>query len=177
MKRNKFFKTAGAFTAGLVVIPSLGSSSKEIGTSPKVVRENEGESLNVLGDRMQLKLTGADTDGLFTVIEESNDPGMMIPPHVHDNEDEVFRVLEGSMAYTIAGETQVLGPGDTAFGPKGIPHSWKNVGDGPARVILSAFPAGVEEMFKELDKLPPGPPDFAKVAEVCNRYGVHFLEG
>jgi len=37
------------------------------------------------------------------------------------------------------------------------------------------FPAGIEDMFEELGALPPGPPDFPKVAEICGRYGVKFV--
>jgi hypothetical protein len=37
------------------------------------------------------------------------------------------------------------------------------------------FPAGAEHMFEELNALPPGPPDMAKVLEVCARFGVIFL--
>jgi hypothetical protein len=36
------------------------------------------------------------------------------------------------------------------------------------------FPAGLENMFEELDKLPEGPPDF-NVAEICERYGIQFV--
>ncbi|WP_262490333.1 hypothetical protein [Hyunsoonleella jejuensis] len=39
----------------------------------------------------------------------------------------------------------------------------------------SAFPAGIEIMFKELSELPPGPPEFDKVAEICSKYGISFV--
>ena len=123
-----------------------------------------------------VKLTGEDTNGQFTLIEEENVPGTGIPLHVHTNEDEVFRVLEGEMELTVGDKTTILKSGDLAFGPRGVPHSWKIVGDKKAKIILSVFPAGIEHMFEELGKLPPGPPDFPKVADICGRYGINFIQ-
>jgi len=42
-------------------------------------------------------------------------------------------------------------------------------------MCTSAFPAGIEEMFAELNELPPGKPDFEVVAEICGKYGISFV--
>jgi quercetin dioxygenase-like cupin family protein len=68
-----------------------------------------------------------------------------------------------------------LNEGDVAFAPKNIPHAWTVVGTEKAKMITSAFPAGIEHMFRELAQLPPGPPDFAKVAEICAKQGITFV--
>jgi len=179
MKRSTFLKASGGLIAGLS-LPSQFSAHAEstdlnFEGTPKIIKDGDGTFYNVLGDRMRVKLNAADTNGLFTLIEEEHDPGTQIPMHVHRNEDEVFRVLEGAVEFTIGDETMVLGPGDTGFAPRNIPHTWKNVGDKKAKVIMSVFPAGLEAMFAELDALPPGPPDFPKVAGICAQYGVEFL--
>ena len=178
MKRNDFIKLSAAVGTAIIALPSalMANTTKFINKlKSKIVRSNEGKVVNVLGDMQTFKLTGKDTNGLFTLIEEENEPGTGIPPHVHTNEDEVFKVIEGEMELTVGGETTILKAGDLAFGPRGIPHSWKIVGDSKAKVILSVFPAGIEDMFEELGKLPPGPPDFPKVAEICGRFGVKFI--
>ena len=179
MNRNNFIKLTAALGTTLVAIPtSLIAGTKTILSkiNPKIVRNNEGKVLNVIGDIQTFKLTGKDTNGLFTLIEEYNDPGTAIPTHVHENEDEVFKVIEGEMELTVGDKTTVLKAGDLAFGPRGIPHSWKIIGNSKAKVILSVFPSGIEEMFEELSELPPGPPDFPKVTEICGRYGIRFIE-
>lgn len=179
MNRNDFIKRTAAITAAMVVIPAIAvAKTKRIigGVTPKIVRNNEGKTINVIGDLQTIKLTGADTNGLFTLIEEENAPGTFIPLHVHENEDEVFKVLEGEMELTVGDKTTILKAGDLAFGPRGIPHSWKIVGTGKAKVILSVFPSGLEAMFEELGALPQGPPDFPIVAEICGRYGVRFIQ-
>ncbi|MBB4079720.1 quercetin dioxygenase-like cupin family protein [Lewinella aquimaris] len=179
MKRIAFLRTtlaaAGAVTAfrPLSASPALPADTDQL--EPRIVLGDEGQRVNVLGDQMTFKLTGKDTAGQVTVIEEANDPGVMIPPHVHDNEDEIFRVLEGALEVTVGGETTVLHAGDMAFGPRGIPHSWKTVGEGKTRVILTAFPSGIETMFEEIGALPAGPPDMPTVFGICARYGIRFV--
>lgn len=176
MNRKEFLTTMTAVTlaSGNSTFAHLGSKAGKT-TIPKIIRKNEGKSINVIGDLQTFKLTGKDTNNQFTLIEENNVPGTMIPPHVHDNEDEVFTVLEGQMEITVGDQTTILNPGDIGFGPRGVPHSWKIVGEQKARVLLSVFPSGIEIMFEELSELPAGPPDLSKVAEICGKYGIRFV--
>jgi len=180
MNRNVFLKRSALSAAALASLPAFAHFSSKEGKGdkplePKIVRSGEGKQVNVIGDKQTFKLTSKDTNGLFTLIEEVNPPGTMIPPHVHTNEDEIFKVLEGELEVTVGDETTILKAGDLAFAPKNVPHTWKVVGDQDCKTILSVFPAGLELMFEELGNLPPGPPDFAKVSEICGRYGISFL--
>lgn len=177
MNRNAFLKRSALSAAALASLPTFAhfSSKDEKTLNPKIVRNGEGKQVNVIGDQQTFKLTGADTNGQFTLIEEVNPPGTMIPPHVHTKEDEIFKVLEGELEVTVGNETTILKAGDLAFAPKNVPHMWKVVGDQDCKTILSVFPAGLESMFEELGKLPPGPPDFAKISDICGRYGITFL--
>ena len=175
MKRKEFIQ---ASAAAILASRFSGKNllNKDYGASPKIVRANEGPIENVLGDIQTLKISGADTNGQVVLIEESNPPGTAIPMHVHSKEDEIFKVLEGKLEVTVGNETTILETGDLAFAPKGIPHSWKVVGEQTCKTILTAFPAGIELMFSELGSLPAGPPDFPKVAEICGRYGIEFIQ-
>ena len=141
----------------------------------KVVLKEEGQKLNILGDHQQIKLTGKDTNGLFLAIYQDNPPNTQIPMHVHQNEDEVYKVLEGEVEFTVGNKKSILKSGDTIFLPRNIPHNWKVIGTSNAKVYLDIFPAGLENMFQELNKLPAGPPDFPKVAEICGRFGIRFV--
>ena len=141
----------------------------------KIVKNEAGRKLNVLGDNQIIKLSAKDTKGQFSLIEQNNNPGTGIPPHVHQNEDEVFHVLSGQVDMTIGEEMTTLNSGDLIFCPRGIPHSFKVVGGQKAKVMLSIFPAGLENMFEELAKLPVGPPDLEKVGKICGKYNINFL--
>lgn len=180
MKRKDFIKHSMWVGATALTLPALGNplnkKKSEETLDPKIIRNDEGKTINVLGDIQTIKLTGKDTNDQFTLIEEYNTPGTMIPPHVHTKEDEIFKVLEGELELTVGDNTTVLKAGDLAFGPRNVPHSWKVIGDKNAKVILSVFPAGIENMFEELGALPPGPPDMEKVMEICARQGISFLK-
>jgi len=153
---------------------SSGEKNKDL-LEPKLVKYNEGHKLNVLGDHQNIRLTGADTNGQFTLIEQFNEPGVGIPPHVHENEDEVFQVLSGQVEMSVGDKITSLHAGDLIFCPKGVPHSWKVIGNEKARAMLSIFPAGLEGMFKELADLPAGPPDMEKVVGICGKYNLSFV--
>jgi quercetin dioxygenase-like cupin family protein len=181
MNRSKFLKAAGA-GLGMALVPATGLALKKRAESlypaaadPKLVKDSEGSVHNVIGDVQTHKLVGADTGGQITEWVDNVPPGAGIPPHVHTLEDEIFRVVKGEVEITINGRPTVLMAGDMAFAPKNVPHAWKVVGTETAKMITSAFPAGIETMFYELAELPAGPPDLAKVAEICGRFGITFV--
>ncbi len=179
MHRKDFLRAGLASTAGLTVGPLAANISIDPKTIPavpsKVIPNGDGTQLNVLGSEITLKLAGEDTYGLLALLEDFNQPGVGIPLHVHTRKDEIFRVLEGQVEFVLGDDTRVLGPGDVAFAPRNIPHSWRVIGDTPARSIMVATPAGIERMFEQLGELAGGPPDLAQVAEICGKYGISFL--
>ena len=181
MDRKKFLTATRLFS----LISVIGSSSlfgqqakpkkKSKAMKEKIVRKGEGRQLNIVGDHQLIKLTGKDTDGKLTLIFQDNPPNTQIPMHVHKNEDELYKVIGGEVEFTVDGKATLIRGGDTIFLPRNIPHTWKVVGTSNATVYLTIFPAGLENMFEELNKLPAGPPDFPKVAEICGRYGIKFV--
>jgi len=178
MDRKKFITTTGLIGLSSVLSRQTifgQQSMSKIELKEKIVLKGEGPKLNILGDHQQIKLTGKDTNGKFLAIYQDNPPNTQIPLHVHQNEDEVYKVLEGEVEFTVGGKKSVLKGGDTIFLPRNIPHTWKVIGTSNAKVYLDVFPAGLENMFEELNKLPAGPPDFPKVAEICGRFGIKFV--
>jgi len=143
--------------------------------NPKIVRDSEGDVLNVIGDIQTHKLVGSDTNNQLVEWVDNVAPGVGIPPHIHTKEDEIFRVVKGQIEIMVGEVTTILKEGDCAFAPKNIPHAWTVVGIEKAKMITTAFPAGIEFMFAELSKLPEGPPDFEKVTAICNNHGISFV--
>jgi len=185
MNRKIFLKTATLSAGAVAISPLAMAKSNNLNSldrsddlnqmEPRIIRTGEGKDQIVLGDHQIVKLNGKDTNGQFTLIEQYNDPGIEIPMHVHDDEDEVFHVLSGELQVKVGEETKLLKAGDVGFCPRGIPHSWKVVGSEKAKVMLSIFPSGLELMFDELAALPAGPPDFEKVAKICAKYNIQFV--
>jgi len=79
-----------------------------------------------------VKLSGADTGGRFTIVEETT-PSMSGPPlHQHSREDEWLFILEGKYRIQIGEQMLFAMAGDSLFAPRGIPHTFQNVSDGRA---------------------------------------------
>lgn len=181
MNRKRFLAQLGG--TGLATLLPLTSAKAfftknrllKIKSKEKIVRNNEGTELRVFGNPQWQKVVGDDTGGqLFEWVDDLA-TGSGIPPHVHTKEDEVFRVMAGEIEIMVDGKTTTLKQGDMAFAPKNLVHSWKVVGEEKATLWVSAFPSGMEHMFHELHALPAGPPDFKKVSEICETYGIRFV--
>lgn len=149
----------------------------------KHVAPGEGEALWVAGDLVTIKVAGDDTDGAFILGEEISPPGGGPPPHIHRREDEVFCVLEGEYEFLIGEHTIRASPGSVVYGPRNVPHTFKNVGSAPARMLAFVTPAGFEEFLKEVgEEATDGssPPPFAQeeikhLLATAPNYGIEML--
>jgi mannose-6-phosphate isomerase-like protein (cupin superfamily) len=88
------------------------------------------------------------TGGAFSLFEE-NDP-VDTPLHVHENEDELFYVLEGEHVFQVGDAEFRLGPGGMVLAPRGIPHAQRRVVPRAGRVLVLTSPGGLEGFFREL---------------------------
>lgn len=179
MNRKTFLRQlagVGALTM-LPFIPMMASNKLKAASrkKEKVVTSGAGKELSIFGNKQLHKLVGKDTNGQFFEWTDYLKPGSGIPPHVHTEEDEVFRVIRGRVAFMIGDETTILNAGDIALAPKNIPHSWKVVGEEEAQMNVTVFPSGMEFMFEEFNKMPPGKPDLEKVAAISSDYGIRFV--
>jgi quercetin dioxygenase-like cupin family protein len=61
-------------------------------------------------------------------------PGDYLPSHTDSNE-ELLLVLAGRVEASVGDEPVEIASGECAVVPEMVPHSLRNVGDGPARVV------------------------------------------
>lgn len=106
------------------------------------------------------RMTGDETQGSSALMEVTLNPhNLFAPPHIHDNEDEWFYILEGSCRAMCGTDVHDLQPGDTAFVPRGTVHTLVNPTDRPVRFLMGVTPAGMEPFFAEIAAtLPDSPP-------------------
>ena len=96
---------------------------------------------------LQIKISTDDTDGALFVFEHA-DMGKGGPPrHFHYEQDEWFYVIKGDFAFEVGDEQFTLGPGDSLFAPRMVPHAWAYVGEDPGTLLLAVQPAGSFETF------------------------------
>lgn len=72
------------------------------------------------------------------VVSMEIQPDDYLPTHTDSNE-ELLVVLAGTVEATVGDESAVLSTGECAVVPEMVPHSLRNAGDEPARV-LGCFP-------------------------------------
>lgn len=81
--------------------------------------------------------TGA---GQLTVIDVTLTPGKGHNFHRHPDQEEVLLIVAGTVEQWIGEEKRLLGPGDSAFVPKGVVHASFNAGSGEARIAAILGP-------------------------------------
>jgi quercetin dioxygenase-like cupin family protein len=141
------------------------------------VPSGEGKALLVLpGETVILKATSADTDGAYTLIEVIDEPQAGPPLHLHRREDEAFYILEGTFTFQIGDRTMTATAGWFMTAPKGVPHSYKNIGTTPARMLTLFVPAGIENFFEDLSKLTAaGTLDIDSIVAVSAKQGIEVV--
>lgn len=120
--------------------------------------------------RMRLLSASEDTDRGFAFALFEGDEGPWTVPHVHNDTQESFYVIDGRFTFTVGGETKDVGAGDYVLVPRGTPHVLGARGDG-GRVLVLWVPGGLEKMFIELSGLAPDSlRDPAIRAEIAKRH-------
>lgn len=97
--------------------------------------------LTILADRTT-------TDGKYDLIEGYFPPGAQTPPHRHTRYSEQLYVLEGEYTVWVGKNKLVLGAGESAFIPIGIPHVVAALSDRPARGLVVAAPSGFARLIE-----------------------------
>lgn len=143
-----------------------------------VIPAGQGKKINVLGHSVTVVLSKKETEGNYYVFEVVTPPGLGIPPHVHDREDELIYVLEGEYGIMLGDEQLVARTGDEIFFPRHIPHAFQNIGSKAGRTLWTVVPGGnFEAFFEKLGALPAGEPDLRVVAQIFAEYGMEILVG
>lgn len=154
--------------------------------SERVIVRGPGEGKTLLvggGGCVTYKVRSAESGGAYFSFEASTTPGFGPPLHAHAYR-ELFHVLEGEYEFTFEqdGElTTVTGTvGTTLAIPPEVPHTFKNGGEGPARLLFVHQPAALEEFFEEfgvpLDESENADaPDPRAMAAALERNGVRVL--
>lgn len=101
---------------------------------------------------MVFRKTSADTDGAYLEVEatyaEMSD--RRPPIHLHPNQDELFQVQEGELAFLVEGKEQTVSAGGELALPKGNLHTVWNPGPAPCTFRWRTTPALKTEYMYEL---------------------------
>lgn len=81
--------------------------------------------------------------------------------HVHDEDDEAWHVLAGTLTFVLPEGKIDVGPGETMFIPAGVPHTFYEA-HGPTRYLMILTPQ-LDQLIAELHQTPY--PEHASVME------------
>ena len=110
-------------TLATIGVASLFAADQPAGFSRKILAEQD--------------LATPGKHGVVALVEFQ--PGGFAPRHQHPGEEMLY-VIEGSVRLEVDGQAaRELGAGEAAIIPPGTPHSGRNTGAKPARIVSSYF--------------------------------------
>lgn len=124
----------------------------------------------VPGERIAIRIRSDEVAGAYALVEGILSPAGGPPLHVHENEDEIIEVLEGSLRMVCNGENLEVSAGGVVVIPKGTSHTWKNEMPTPVRARAFLIPGGAEGMFEAFVGRPA-----EELAEIAGRFGCRFI--
>jgi mannose-6-phosphate isomerase-like protein (cupin superfamily) len=144
---------------------------------PFAVAAQEGIVLETpIGGTAIIKVDTSQTDGSLTVIELVIAPKQGPALHTHHRDDELWVVLEGEFRFKAGGAMLLASTGGMAFGPRGTPHAFQNIGDAPGRLLVVTTPSGLEGFFQDFAaRLRGGSVGPETLAEVGLAHGLEFV--
>ena len=139
------------------------------------VAAGAGEGRWIGGERIVLKVRGAQTGQALAFLEDTVQPGYAPPPHIHLEENEIFYVLEGTFTFSLGDKTIDAPPGTLVSVSKGTLHTFQNVGDAPGKLLAVVWTAVAFENFVAEAGTPEplsGPPDIEFLLAAAERNGI-----
>lgn len=142
-----------------------------------LVQPGMGERLDIFG--LGLEITALPEEGGILMAWHDVPPGLGVPLHGHEAEDEIFLVTQGRLTLLSREGEATAGPGTTILLPRGEPHGFRNDGAEPVRMLVVVTPGcQAARMFRALDRLtrdaaPAGPAPEA-IGRICAAHGVRF---
>lgn len=151
----------------------MSSNSKQ----STIIATGAGQKLNVLGHVVNVLLGQAETNGDSFVFEVISPPGLFVPPHCHEHEDEYGYLVEGDWEIFLDGRLFQAKAGSVIHCPRHTSHGFRNIGATTGRMLWVATPgANNERFFLDLGSLPAdAPPDMQKIMGIFGKYAVQVL--
>ena len=99
-------------------------------------------------------------------------PRFIAPLHLHNNDDEAWYVLEGTLRVRVGDKDVEAKAGSAVFVPRGTPHTYWNPGPGLLRYLLVMTPR-IYELIQAIHALKERTP--ATLQEVFRKYDSELL--
>jgi mannose-6-phosphate isomerase-like protein (cupin superfamily) len=120
---------------------------------PVVRLPGEGREYRMPAMRAVFHADGVETHDAYSVSEWRLQPNSDGPgPHSHEANDEIFRIIEGTMSMLV-GDRWIDAPaGSTIVIPAGTTHDFANRTNAPAALFNVFIPGGFEKNMPDIVK-------------------------
>jgi quercetin dioxygenase-like cupin family protein len=157
----------------------------QISPNVHMVAPADGITVWVLGVLVTMKAMSNETGGTYALFEDIVPPGVGPPTHIHTREEETWYILDGELQWNVGGKSFQATNGCFIHLPRNVPHSFINLSDKNAIMVLTYAPAGFDQWFLDVgqpvaDRYAPGdPPVLSEELEeqaiaLAKGYGVIF---
>ena len=141
-----------------------------------VIRSGEGKMINPLpGEQVLLKLDKSNTNNVMDFWIATSGYKSGPPLHIHPNADELFYILEGSLLMQHGEELIEAFPGDLVYIPRGVPHTFANMSEQPARFINVFCPSGLSDFLLEVADGMATQPEKTNVQEIAVQHDLQLI--
>lgn len=142
----------------------------------KIVRNDEGRQVQVLSDKVCIKLASNESARQMTVVTVDLPAGGFVPPHTHAEEEEGYYVLAGAMTMQLGDESVEVGTGDFAYVPQGTIHGYRNASSLPCRFLAWTVGGAIDRFFVEMgETIREMPEDLPKMPAILEKYGIRMV--
>lgn len=142
-----------------------------------VLRGQAGETLQVLSDRICLKLKASDSPHRMAVMTVEVPPTGSVPPHTHDKEEESYFMLAGTMVMQLGSQELTIETGDFVHVPAGTIHGYRNDTHQPVRFLAWSVGGAIDEFFTEMsEQIREMPNDLPKMPAILEKYGIQMVQ-
>jgi len=101
---------------------------------------NKSEKFDILGVELEWKLTSAETAHKYCVLEATIPPGVVVPPHLHPDQ-EAFYVVEGAPEFATEGprglEWCFAVPGEVINAAPNTLHGYRNPTTSDVKLLIT----------------------------------------
>jgi mannose-6-phosphate isomerase-like protein (cupin superfamily) len=117
-----------------------------------MIRTGDSIANPVTGETVTFQRTSADSDGELVIAEVTLEPGgSAAGVHVHPNQTETFRILDGTVGFRLGRERLFATAGETVVVEAGTAHAFWNTSEGRARFRCEIRPAlGFERLLETM---------------------------
>jgi mannose-6-phosphate isomerase-like protein (cupin superfamily) len=183
LNRRSFIQRAvvGLPVAGLPVAPFAFAQDdtarqQRTGVVVRTGKDRLDEPYDLGVGHMECKVSGRDTGGALAIFEALTHKDDRPVRHLHHQQDEWFFVLEGEYEIHVGEIVSRIGPGDSVFAPRRVPHVWGCVSESPGRILALLQPAGtIEAFFRELPRYIARKASIEELQELNRRHGMEVL--